>query len=241
MVRILSGVFLCLISVWVAKAQRTDIARIFPIYNNNGKPDLTLDFKQLINQMQIVDRFFGPDSCELQEGSIGGTGYRRLLRFSTVILNGGNGDLVIGNPLDPSNPYHDLFIYSPCHGHYHIRGFTDYRLLNLDGSTAAVGHKQAFCLRDDLHYTNDVPSHGYTCANQGITSGWADLYYKQLSGQWIDITGIPEGDYIVHVEINAASSFEEGSNLYPDKFDVRIHIPDPREKVDIDNSPLLTD
>ena len=32
----------------------------------------------------------------------------------------------------------------------------------------------------------------------------ADWYFKQLSGQWIDITGVPEGDYIVHVEINFA-------------------------------------
>lgn len=95
-------------------------------------------------------------------------------------------------------------------------------------------------MEDNLHYTNDIPSHGYTCANQGITSGWADLYYKQLSGQWIDITGIPEGDYIVRVEINAALSFDEGSNRYPDVFEVRIHIPDPRKKVAVDNSnPLL--
>ena len=241
MVRMLASVLLPLLLLSVARAQRTDISRVYPIYNNDGKPDLTLDFKQLASQLEIVDRFFGPDSCELQEGSIGGIGYRRLLRFSTAILNGGGGDLIVGNPLDPNNPYHDLFIYSPCHGHYHILGFTNYQLLNLDRSVAAQGHKQAFCLEDDLRYTNDVASHGYTCLNQGITPGWADLYYKQLSGQWIDITGIPEGDYIAHVEINAAGSFDEGNNLYPNIFEVRIHIPDPRKKVAIDNSPLLTD
>jgi hypothetical protein len=42
----------------------------------------------------------------------------------------------------------------------------------------------------------DIPCHGYVCGNQGITSGWADLYSKNLSGQWIDITGVPDGDYI---------------------------------------------
>jgi hypothetical protein len=239
--RMVAVLIMSLLSASVARAQRTDISRVYPIYNNNGKPDLTLDFKQLTSQMQIVDRLFEPGSCELVEGSIGGIGYRRLLRFSTAMLNAGDGDLIVGTPWDPTNPYHDLFVYSLCSGHYYLLGYTNYQLLNLDRSIAGQGNKQTFCLEDDLHYTNDIPSHGYACANQEITSGWADLYYKQLSGQWIDITGIPEGDYIVHVEINAAGSFAEGSNLYPDVFEIRIHVPDPRKKVAVDDSPLLTD
>jgi len=120
MMRTLSIVFVLLLLISDAQPQRTDISRDYPIFDNNGKPDLTLDFKQLISQMQIVDRLFEPGSCELEEGSIGGTGYRRLLRFSTAILNGGDGDLIVGTPWDPTNPYHDLFIYSVCHGHYHL-------------------------------------------------------------------------------------------------------------------------
>jgi hypothetical protein len=34
----------------------------------------------------------------------------------------------------------------------------------------------------------------YGCGYQGITSGWGNWYYKQLVGQWIDITGVPEGN-----------------------------------------------
>src|SRR5206468_3968803 len=82
-------------------------------------------------------------------------------------------------------PYRSVFVYSPCHNHYHIDGFSNYQLLNLDGTVAAQGHKQAFCLEDLLKYTNDNKSSGYTCAFQGITTGWADWYFKQLSGQWI--------------------------------------------------------
>jgi len=227
----------------IAIAQRTDVSRMFPIYNNKGLPDLTPDPKRFVSQMEIIDRFFDSSSCELVEGSVGGTGYRRLLRFDTVLINGGDGDLVVGSPTDPSNPYvqRGLFVFSPCHNHYHISGFSNYELRHLDGSLAALGHKQAFCLEDLLKYTNDNKSSGYTCAFQGITSGWADWYFKQLSGQWIDITGVPEGDYIVHVEINAAGSFREGQNKYPNVVETTIHVPDPRNKVTVDNSPALTD
>jgi len=225
----------------VAKAVRTDVSRDFPVYHNRGQPDLTIDPKRFVSQMEIVDRFFDSSSCELIEGSVGGTGYRRLLRFDIVIINGGGGDLVVGSPTDPNNPYHSVFVFSPCHNHYHIIGFSDYKLLREDGSIAAIGHKQAFCLEDLIKYTNDNKSSGYTCAFQGITTGWADWYFKQLSGQWIDITGVPEGDYVVHVEINAAHTFREGANRYPNEVEAAIHVPDPRNKVTVDNSPAATD
>lgn len=226
-----------------ALAQRTDVSQLFPVYNNGGKPDLTIDPKRFVSQMEIVDRLFDANSCELIEGSVGGTGYRRLLRFDTVLINGGDGDLVVGSPTDPNNPYFKVFVFSPCHGHYHISDFSNYQLLNLDRSVAAQGHKQAFCLEDLLKYSNDNKSNGYTCASQGITSGWADWYFKQLSGQWIDITGVPEGDYIVQVEINAAGTFDEGKKggKYPDVIETIFHVPDPRNKVTVDNSPALTD
>jgi hypothetical protein len=226
---------------FVAKAVRTDVASDFPVYNNGGQPDLTVDPKRFVSQMEIVDRLFDASSCELAEGSIGGIGYRRLLRFDTVLINGGDGDLVVGSPTDRKNPYRKVFVYSACHNHYHIRDFSNYQLLNLDRTVAAQGHKQAFCLEDLLKYTNDNKSSGYTCTFQGITTGWADWYFKQLSGQWIDITGVPEGDYIVHVEINAAQTFPEGANRYSNVIETTIHVPDPRNKVTIDNSPAATD
>jgi hypothetical protein len=191
--------------------------------------------------MEIIDRLFDSSSCELGEGSVGGTGYRRLLRFDTVLINGGDGDMVVGSPTDPNNPYHSVFFYSACHNHYHITDFSNYQLLRMDRTVAAQGHKQAFCLEDLLKYTNDNKSSGYNCASQGITTGWADWYFKQLSGQWIDITGVPAGDYIVHVEINFAHTFPEGSNRYPNVIETTIHVPDPRNKVAIDNSPAAID
>src|SRR5712691_3395976 len=99
---IVGSVALLSVIPFVAKAVRTDVARDFPVYANGGQPDLTVDPKRFISQMEIIDRLFDSTSCELIEGSIGATGYRRLLRFDTVLINGGDGDLVVGSPTDPT-------------------------------------------------------------------------------------------------------------------------------------------
>src|SRR6266487_1996235 len=105
---------------FVAKAVRTDVSRDFPVYDNGGLPDLTIDPKRFVSQMEIVDRLFDANSCEIQEGTVGGAGYRRILRFDTVIINAGDGDLKVGSPTDPANPYASWFIFATCHQHYHI-------------------------------------------------------------------------------------------------------------------------
>ena len=221
-------------------SQRTSVGRQFPVYANGGKPDLTVDPQRFTSQMEIVDRLFDDGSCAIQEGAVGGTGYRRLLRFDTVVLNGGDGDLVVGNRSDPDNPYADWFFFASCHGHYHIKDFSVYELRKLDGTLAATAQKGGFCFEDSLKYDGGK-SNGYNCANQGITSGWGDWYYKQLTGQWIDITGVPEGDYVVRVTVNWAGIFDEGQNRYPNVVEAPIHVPNPRKKVTIDNSSALVD
>jgi hypothetical protein len=214
-------------------AQRTSVGRDFPIYDNGGKPDLTLDPKRFVSQMEIVDRFFAAGSCALAEGTVGGSGYRRILRFDTVVINAGDGDLVVGDRSDPDNPYAPFFQFHPCHGHYHIVGFSTYYLLDpMTREPVAQGQKQGFCFEDSFKYDGGK-SNGYNCAFQGITSGWGDWYYKQLVGQWIDITGVPEGDYIVRVVINEVGMFDEGANRYPNTVEALIHVPDPRNKVDL--------
>lgn len=217
-----------LVSGNLAMAARTSVD--YPVYANGGKPDLTIDPKRFVSQMSIIDRLFDAGSCEIVEGAVGAPGYRRILRFDVVVINGGDGDLVVGDRSDPDNPYAEYFYLSPCHGHYHIRDFSVYELLTLDGTLVVAGHKQGFCFEDSLKYDGGA-SNGYDCEFQGITSGWGDLYYKQLGGQWIDITGVPEGDYIVRVTINLAGIFDEGENRYPNVIETRIHVPKPRNKV----------
>jgi hypothetical protein len=219
---------------------RNSVSSLFPLYANGGLPDLTVDPKRFTSQMEIVDRYFSADSCEIFEGSVNAPGYRRILRFDTVLINAGGGDLYVGSPTDRKNPFYRVFEFSPCHNHYHMQDVTVYELLRPNGTVAAPGHKQAFCFISGLRYSNDAPEKpSYTCSNQGIARGYGDWYYKQLSGQWIDITGVPEGDYIVRVTINAAGSFPEGENRYPNVITAPIHVPNPRNKVDFDSTSLL--
>jgi hypothetical protein len=48
------------------------------------------------------------------------------------------------------------------------------------------------------------------CAhNQGISRGWADEYGFGLDGQWVDITGVPAGHYVLEAEVNPAHFYRE--------------------------------
>ena len=211
--------------VFLMQSAATTFAQTWPPQNNGGLPDLYIDEPRLVQSMDIVTQNFSKSSCALVEGSIGAAAARRLLRFDVAIVNGGDGDLIVGDPADPNNPYHALFVYSLCHKHYHITGFTDYQLLDGSRNPVAYGHKQAFCLEDVERKIGNGASHGYTCTNQGITVGWADVYSKYLSGQWVDITDVPEGVYTLHVEVNAADDFREGANRYSNVYETPVAIP----------------
>ncbi len=69
---VIGSVSLLSIIPFVAKAVRTDVSRDFPVYDNGGQPDLTVDPKRFVSQMEIIDRLFDASSCELIEGSVGG-------------------------------------------------------------------------------------------------------------------------------------------------------------------------
>src|SRR5258705_2133382 len=84
-----------------ALSQRTSVGRQFPVYDNGGKPDLTVDPQRFTSQMEIVDRLFEDGTCALEEGAVGGIGYRRILRFDTVVMYGGDRDLVVSDRNHP--------------------------------------------------------------------------------------------------------------------------------------------
>jgi hypothetical protein len=185
-----------------------------------------VDAEVLADSLEFEDRFFGAGDCSLEEGSVGDEGTRRLLLFDTVMVNQGDEDIVLGSPTDPEPPLvPGDFEYSPCHDHYHFTGWADYALKDALGATVAFGHKQAFCLLDSLNYFGR-PSHHYDCAFQGISAGWADIYDKSLDGQWVDVTGVPEGDYFLEVSVNVLGKVPE-RDLLPNVVSVPVHVPDP--------------
>jgi hypothetical protein len=169
----------------------------------SGLPNITINAARLQASVVFRTQQFKSTDCAIVEGCVSGAGKRSLMRFDVQTPNVGDADLYLGNPV--GNP---LFVYSPCHGHYHLLGYALYELLNTDGSPvvvnglSVVGHKQAFCLED---YEQVDPAAGpakYTCSNQGISVGWSDVYGAYLDCQWIDVTAVQPGDYLLRVTIN---------------------------------------
>jgi hypothetical protein len=178
-------------------------------YSVDAKPDLIPHLSSL-NASTSTETFSG-GSCDVSEGLVT-SGTRRLLRFTTETRNVGRADLVLRSP--SGNP---LFTYAPCHGHYHFNGFAEYRLLNSSGQQVALGQKVGFCLEDVSRWDSSANSRAvYDCDYQGIQAGWSDIYSKNLPGQWIDITGVAAGTYVLEIRLdtlNRISESDETNNL----------------------------
>jgi hypothetical protein len=164
-------------------------------------PDLAINQERLRSELGIGTSTFSSQGCSVMEGCVDAPGTRRLLNFSVVTPNVGTADLFLGDP--NGNP---LFVYSPCHMHYHFSGYALYRLLDSSGNEVLRGRKRAFCL-EDFEPQPDPPLGGpgrprYDCGNQGISMGWEDAYFNGLSCQFMDITDVPPGHYTLEVTIN---------------------------------------
>jgi hypothetical protein len=167
-----------------------------------GKPDLI--FHAASMSPRITTETFSATDCAVVEQAVP-EGTHKLLRFSTETRNIGTADLVLGNPANNSS-----FVWGSCHGHYHFNSFAAYRLLNTAGQVVRTGNKVGFCLMDiSRHNTAANPSPRYNCSNQGIQAGWADIYSSNLTGQWIVITGLAAGSYILEVEVDPMGYIDE--------------------------------
>jgi hypothetical protein len=148
-----------------------------------------------------------------------------LLRLTATEANAGAGPLEIrGGPVNPDGTqqvfqriYNDdgtwsdrlagNFTYHPTHNHIHFDDIAQYNLRARPadgsvGSVVAAGAKTSFCLIDIDHFNPSLPRSPVngvyeSCGNvlQGISVGWADVYGSGLDGQWIDVTGVANGNY----------------------------------------------
>jgi hypothetical protein len=166
-----------------------------------------LDENRINTSLYFETLTFAPDDCAIVEGCVGGSGPRDLMRFDVAIRNMGSADLVIGKP----SRHPEWFEFSQCHGHYHFTGFIKYELFDLQNDFVVAGRKQAFCLEDYERIPGYVggAKGKFTCSNQGITVGWQDVYRAALDCQWLDVTDVPSGTYILVVTVDADRVFDE--------------------------------
>jgi hypothetical protein len=89
----------------------------------------------------------------------------------------------------------------------------------------AVGYKQAFCWVDHHRVSGNKPLRFDSCnTNQGISVGWADVYVRGLDCQWIDIEGLPGGNYQLRVAVNEGQLIPE-SDYTNNATRIKVHIP----------------
>lgn len=167
------------------------------------KPDLMVWEPSLEPRLEF--RTFAPGDCAVQEGCVV-AGRRKLITFNTEVRNLGDADVRLGI----AGPGNTNFVWDPCHGHYHWTNYASYRLVNSNG-VVTVGRKIGFCLLDSIHWnvTNGPVESQYDCENQGISVGWGDVYGRNLSCQWIDVTDVPDGEYTLEIEVDPNNQFDE--------------------------------
>lgn len=161
---------------------------------------------------------FAADSCEVREGCVQ-AGTRRLLHFETESRNYGTADLVFGDPAQ--NP---MFVWDNCHNHYHFGQFTTYRLLNTQGGVVLEGRKIGFCLEDTVKWDPSAGVQRYNCGYQGIQRGWADRYTYDVPCQFLDVTGLAPGTYILDIIVDPLNLIPE-TDEYNNETQVTVDIP----------------
>uniref|UniRef100_A0A3Q3XLZ9 Lysyl oxidase homolog n=1 Tax=Mola mola TaxID=94237 RepID=A0A3Q3XLZ9_MOLML len=142
--------------------------------------------------------------CAAEENCLSSTAYRArdydtrmLLRFPQRVKNQGTADFL------PNRPRY-AWEWHSCHQHFHsMDEFSHYELL--DASThhsVAEGHKASFCLEDTSCDYGQYRRYACTAHTQGLSPGCYDTYNADIDCQWIDITDVKPGQYILKVSVN---------------------------------------
>jgi hypothetical protein len=126
-----------------------------------------------------------------------------------------------------ARPYHGVarfrYTSSPPHHHWHLMRFDSFELHTTDGLLLVRDRKSGFCLADHWgaapgHWPGRRPHFLGDCnqfhpeATQvlmGTTPGYTDRYPAFFHGQNINITGVPNGIYVLTHRVNASLQLRE--------------------------------
>jgi hypothetical protein len=127
----------------------------------------------------------------------------------------------------------DRYEFHATHAHFHYKSFAQSRLWASDSSgrklgagPVRVGRKNGFCAVDvanvwwgrkgdagrSYYFPNcHLPENGAgePALRQGISAGWADVYNWYLAGQYIEVSGLADGYYLLETEADPNDTIVE--------------------------------
>jgi hypothetical protein len=117
------------------------------------------------------------------------------------------------------------YVRLPDHSHWHLVGFERYELRSaVTGRLAARDRKSGFCVGNRFTVVPGArPSDGSgqfdeNCGKgrpgllrvtEGLSPGWADDYKPSLEGQFLDVTSVPAGRYLLVHRTNVDGRLRE--------------------------------
>jgi hypothetical protein len=111
------------------------------------------------------------------------------------------------------------YVVSPDHRHWHLLGFERYELTRRDGRVLVRDRKTGFCLGDRYAVGSAAGAHYQSrCGlgqpavlgvTQGISPGFGDAYAANLEGQYVTLTGVPAGRYVLVHRVNTDRRLHE--------------------------------
>ena len=144
-----------------------------------------------------------------------------------------------------------VYVTSPDHAHWHLLPFERYELRRSgDFARVAFDPKTGFCLGD--RFATSLPSAvqaraarpvfsdrcglgdpGLTRLREGISVGHGDDYRAVLEGQYLDITRVPPGTYVLVHRVNAEGGLRE-SNAANNAASILLRLSRPAGKPHLD-------
>jgi hypothetical protein len=119
------------------------------------------------------------------------------------------------------------YVRAETHAHWHVLGFERYELRRAStGRLLVTDRKTGFCLgdrydtRDAVRIENEPEEPIWTeeCGrgrpglleiDEGISPGYGDDYVPRLEGQYVDVTSVPAGRYLLVHRANPERAFVE--------------------------------
>ncbi|XP_017288589.1 protein-lysine 6-oxidase [Kryptolebias marmoratus] len=182
-------------------------------YHQHGLPDLVPDpyYIQIASYVQRTSMY--NLRCAAEENCLSSSARyaqdyetRVLLRFTQRVKNQGTADFL------PSRPRY-AWEWHSCHNHFHsMDEFSTYELLDAQTQRhVAEGHKASFCLEDTSCDPGYYRRFACTSHTQGLSPGCYDTYNADIDCQWIDITDVPPGRYVLKVTVNPRQQVPESN------------------------------